>query len=74
MAIRPLSLAPRTRFKRRTSSMAWGHVKIGGVFGYESVNSIKAVKVSRITFKNSSYDFGCQPIIVTQQMNGIELG
>ena len=74
MALRPLSLALGTRFEPRTYSMGWGHVKIGGVLGYESVNSIKAVKVSRITFKNFSYDFGCQPFIVTEQINGIELG
>jgi hypothetical protein len=28
--------------------MAWGHVKIGGVFGYESVDSIKAGKLKGI--------------------------
>ena len=62
--------APGKRFEPRTYPMD----SIEGVFGFASVDSIKAVEISRITFKNFSYDFGCQALIVTQQLDCIELG
>ena len=36
--------------------------------------SIQAVKLSRVGLKNVFDRGGCNPLIVAQQMNGIELG
>jgi len=65
---RRLSLLPESGSK--PEHIRWS---IEGVVGFASVNSINAVEISRINFKNFSYDLGCQPFIITQQLNCIEL-
>ena len=60
--------------QRRGYLLGLAHVKIGSAFRLGSVDSIKAVEGSWITFKNFSHDFVYQPSIVVQQINGIEFG
>jgi hypothetical protein len=69
-----LILRAKDRPQPRGYLLGLAHVKIGSAFRLGSVDSIKAVEGSWITFKNFSHDFVGQPFIVVQQINAIEFG